>query len=273
MLSQKPIEIENADDLRRRIMKRLNIKPEEPTKNFEVLTLEEIRRRKKRNLDLDSNSGSDDETKSKVKKQKLSLKRKTNVEDLGNIKIKTLAEIRAEKTLKTGEEDKDIPTTCSEVSSTSNSEEFPEKAEATESKWPAKRQARKVSSSTDEIASYKPKLKRAKLNQDVVESTSNEKNTSAIESDNSKEICLEVNEENVKEKETEENSNSNDQKIILKSDDQINSCDKSDDLVFRRDSSKLDDILLLDDEDIEDSSINLKAEEDILKDIDDLLND
>lgn len=273
MLPQKSIEIENADDLRRRIMKRLNIKPEEPPKNFEVLTLDEIRKRKKRNLDLDSNSGSDDESKSKVKKQKLVLKRKASAEDLGNIKIKTLAEIRAEKTLKTGEEDKDIPTTCAEVSSTSNSEDFPEKTEASESKGPAKRQARKVSSSTDEITSYKPKLKRARLSQDVVESTSNEKNTSAIESDTSKQIRLEINEENVEEKETEESRNSNDQKIISESDDQINTCDKSDDVVFRRDSSKLDDILLLDDEDIEDSSINLKAEEDILKDIDDLLND
>ncbi|KAK5643587.1 hypothetical protein RI129_007432 [Pyrocoelia pectoralis] len=252
------LELESADDLRQRILKRLNIKTDEacPSPTFEILSLDEIRKRKKRSIEMDFENPDDADVNLKSKKQKIVLPNKAST-DITDIKIKTLAEIRAEKSLN---KNANLDEGCFEVSSTSNTEEVTEIVEkpASPKIIPEKRKKRRVSSSTDPNLPTKVKLKRVR----VTDANDDESISVAIP-DINKDIVLESIESEVR----DENKND-----VLVSTNAIleNNCDT---ISQKGDSSKLDDILLLDDEDIEDSSINLKAEEDILKDIDDLLND
>ncbi|XP_031339323.1 zinc finger CCCH domain-containing protein 11A-like isoform X2 [Photinus pyralis] len=254
----RSLEMESADDLRQRILKRLNIKTDEvpapPT--FEILSLDEIRKRKKKYGDTDFENPTEGDIGIKVKRQKVFLSNKPST-DITDIKIKTLAEIRAEKGKGVTADDG-----CFEVSSTSNPEELQETTEAPAPPKiiPEKRLKRKVSSSTDSSNPTKVKLKRIKLAADDVESTSPEvphENNDELEAEKSPQPQI-------------QDANENERDDAINDDVSENQCDKSS---SKGDMSKLDDILLLDDEDIEDSSINLKAEEDILKDIDELLND
>ncbi|KAF5308901.1 hypothetical protein FQR65_LT00601 [Abscondita terminalis] len=245
-------EIDNGDDLRQRILHRLNIKNEEVPQNFEILSLSEIRKRKKRNVEFDAEMENVEEN-VPVKKQKIAFQYKKIAPDVDQIKIKTLAEIRAEKNSR-----KNADEGCFEVSSTSNVEdaEMGEVPIMANESLPAKRKRRKVSSSTDTAAGGKVKLQRIRLNKNAVESTSTDDNTKLIPTEETK-VQLEIEHNEIVGKDIEESDEETFENVGVRHDS----------------SSKLDDILLLDDEDIESATINLKAEEDILKDIDDLLND
>lgn len=94
------VETQEANDLRKRILKRLNKQPQ-PNTDFKILTLDEIRKRK---LNSNSTDGSSDEEKTtklrktqpeSIKSIKLSGIVKINTNSNTEIKIKTLAEIRA----------------------------------------------------------------------------------------------------------------------------------------------------------------------------------
>lgn len=260
-------ELESADDLRQRILKRLNIQSEDNDKDFEVMSLDEIRRkRKKLYVDCGFNCGSDEDLKLNCKRMKITLNKK-GTKDITDIKIKTLSEIRAERLLKSTNPDieqtkiKLVDDTCSEVSSTSNSEELRDfrNEEAISKEKLENRQADSQISGMEDSITKKPKLIKLKLNRSVVESTVLEKTSSEIENVDRDSINI----SKMGESDTLKQNNFESKNSIKINEEQLN---------ISRDSSKLDDILLLDDEDMEDASINLKAEEDILKDIDDLLN-
>ncbi|KAF5281971.1 hypothetical protein FQA39_LY00495 [Lamprigera yunnana] len=243
----------NADDLRERILQRINVKSEDSLldspQNFEILSLSEIRKRKKRITEFDpiENEGQ----KVKIKRQKILLPRSTSM-DVDDIKIKTLAEIRAEKQKRKSADDG-----CFEVSSTSNNEDSMEELDSGRditALIPSIRKRRKVSSSTDLGVQSKIKLQRIKLNKSAVESTSTDS-----QDETKVESVQEVGDNTYDTKDEQMESDSIETKCE-------NAC-------VRRESPRSDDILLLDDEDMESTTLNLKAEEDILKDIDDLLND
>ncbi|KAK4886083.1 hypothetical protein RN001_002354 [Aquatica leii] len=252
---ESEMELDSADDLRQRILQRLNLKTEETPQNFEILSLSEIRKRKKRGTELDTNTVYEEDI-AKPKKQRVTLTKKHS-SDVSEIKIKTLAEIRAEKNKR-----KNTDEGCFEVTSTSNTEDteisVPSPLSTENVPVPAKRQRRKVSSSTDSEIAGKVKLQRIKLNKNAVESTSTDSSDESSKLVGSQDTKMQL--------EIDHNANENEEK-------DVDSDTKIEQIHLRRDSSKLDDILLLDDEDMESSTINLKAEEDILKDIDDLLND
>lgn len=252
--------LEDANDLRTRIMKRLNIKLDEAAdmKDFQVLSLDEIRKRKKRKTEhkslFDDNTEEDLDQANDAKKQRVILN-KNVADNLSTVKVKSLAEIRAEKLSKIDTNnlgsnkrkfgDSDVLTTCPEVSSTSNTEELLESREHCASEeMPAKRLRRKVSSSTDEIISNKPKLFRDKQEQ-VIEG-----------------YLPESMDENIDKPDLGEDNN-----------DSSSEKQTSIEVEFKRETSKIDDILLFDEEDLEDSNLNFKAEEEIFNDIDNLLND
>lgn len=166
-------------------------------------------------------------------KQRLTLN-KQKEQDLSQVKVKTLAEIRAEKKLKEstkrerspspGEnkskksklEEDEITSTNAEVSSTSKIDEEIGR------KWTR----RKSVSTHEEVISKKPKLRRPQVEDNIVSSAETEKpNGVKVQS------------------------------------------------AMKVESSKIDELLLLEEDDLETTNVSLQAEEDLLKDIDDLLDD
>lgn len=174
------------------------------------------------------------------KKQKFN---RMDESDLSNVKIKTLSEIRAEKAKRKYKEEDEITSTNSEVTSTSNLDSFNTTANKTHSvaKVPPTKRLKKGNPQSD-TSERRPKLIRRHHSNNTAETSANElADKPQLGSD-----------------------------YISQSDHTSNNDDKmeGDNLT----DSKLDEVLLLEDEDLEEN-VTLKAEEDILKDIDELLNE
>lgn len=183
-----------------------------------------------------------DDSNQKNRRQKLLLGKKKK-QDLSSVKIKTLAEIRAEKKLREEQEKKLSPARCdnpdsdeisstnAEVTSTSRSEEM-----ATDdvdfSKKDERGLKRKSDTGEQQAIRKKPKLRRPQI----------------VDSDSTVSSMGEIEVEGKTEKD------------VLKRKESKESC-------------KLDEMLLLDEDDFECSNVSLQAEEDLLKDIDDLLSE
>lgn len=201
---QYPFTDSDADDLRKRIINRMNVNTE-----LDIPTYDEICR----------DDGRTRQTPFKQKDQ-----------DLSNVRIKTLAEIRAEKKLRDkGSEspkttDPEISSTNAEVSSsTSKMEEAEEAVEKVATK-------RKMTG-IEQVARKRPKLRRPQI----------------LESENTVSSA---------EEEKKEKGGGG----VRKHEGRV-------------DSSKFDEMLLLGEDDLECANVSLQAEEDLLKDIDDLLSE
>lgn len=238
----------DADDLRRRIMQRMNIKQDDNRGYYESQEHPWTNR-----TDI---SSTNEEALLHIAKSRLTLNRKKE-QDLSTVKIKTLAEIRAEKkereelskkrSLSPSSEEnsskvrklteEEISSTNAEVSSTSKTEEEDITTKA------SKRKA------TEENRGRKPKIRRPLIKEtdDVVSSAQEEENKS------------------VTEKSSDALNTSVSENSELKSEKSISSNSKND--------SKVDEMLLLDEDEFEYSNVSLQAEEDLLKDIDDLLSE
>lgn len=218
----------------------------ESSQNPNISNPTETRKRKQKPAD------SSDEDKL-LKRQKSIFNLKPNT-DISKIKVKTLAEIRAEKARKSHNDknseiaDSEITSTNSEVTSTSTMDSFynenndPIKIQSVAKIQPTMRLKRKHSNSL-EIDQKKPKI-----------SQSNE--LTNIEETNDV-----VQKAEVDSAQSEFKSDHDNEDLNLLLDNQA-----------EFDTTKLDEVLLLDDEDLE-ANVTLKAEEDILKDIDQLLNE
>nr|XP_022912839.1 zinc finger CCCH domain-containing protein 11A-like isoform X2 [Onthophagus taurus] len=238
------------DDLRERILKRITTKKSEENQNqqkpsIEVLTLTEIRKRKR--LHFDPTNESLDDTLGK--KQKVTIKVKKD-DDFNIVKVKTLEEIRAERAKKLESERIDdgvmvettTPKECGEDCEVSSTSKVGVESEMNDIKQTVKIQPIK-------------RLKRPRIFE------SDEKN----EESETKMIKIEEEKEIIDEE--------IDDKAIIKEKDSESILENNKALdTISSDSSKLDDVLLLDEDefDIEGST---KPEEDILKDIDDILNE
>lgn len=160
---------------------------------------------------------------------------KKKEQDLSSVKIKTLAEIRAEKKLR--EEQKPFPACDSEISSTNAEVSSTSKIEEVQMEEEPKSVGikRKSDVSNEEVVRKRPKLRRPQL-------TDSDNTVSSVDSE--KELKCEKSDGGTKKKEN------------------------------RVESSKLDEMLLLDEDDFEyNSNVSLQAEEDLLKDIDELLSE
>lgn len=214
---QKP----DADDLRQRIMNRLNIKSSQDT-SLDIPTYEDL---------------CNDDYDQKNRRQKTTSNKKRE-HDLSSVKIKTLAEIRAEKKLREEQERKPFPACDSEISSTNAEVSSTSKIEDTvqmEEEAKGGGIKRKTDVSDEEVVRKRPKLRRPQLtdSDNTVSSVESEKELKSVKSDGGP-----------KKKEN------------------------------RVETSKLDEMLLLDEDDFEyNSNVSLQAEEDLLKDIDELLSE
>lgn len=220
-------------------MNRMNMKPSEET-TLDIPTYEEICESSKKSISDTSNDS--DGIPQRNRRQKLSFGKKKE-QDLSDVKIKTLAEIRAEKKLKAEKmqttscdnADSEISSTNSEVTSTSKTEEM-SVDDVNENASQDRGAKRKSDGVEEKIIKKKPKLRRPQIVDSdstvssVGESVKNEKSEKSTEN-------------SVKRRES------------------------------RSDASKLDEMLLLDEDDFECSNVSLQAEEDLLKDIDELLSD
>lgn len=211
----------DADDLRKRIMSRMNIKsPQEPSLDIP-------------NYDDLCKVSPGDDSEQRNRRQKLAFGRKKE-QDLSSVKIKTLAEIRAEKKVKEEQEKKlsseaEISSTNSEVTSTSRTEEMSVDNVSEEIKQ-STAVKRKSDACDEEVVRKRPKLRRPQL-------TDSDNTVSSVESEK------ELNSGAVKRKD-------------------------------KMEASKLDEMLLLDEDDLEyNTNVSLQAEEDLLKDIDELLSE
>lgn len=223
----------------------MTLKPSEET-TMDIPTYEEICKSTKiPNSDV-SNDSDDSSQQKRNRRQKLNLSRK--IMDLSDVKIKTLAEIRAEKKLKAEQEQKqalvpeadaEISSTNSEVTSTSKNEEMAVDVVTEEFYDRGVKRKNEIKGDEEQTVKKKPKLRRPQI----------------LDSDNTVSSVGELDKTEVTTK-------------------------KSSDSVKRKDSkaeaaSKFDDEndLLLDEDDFECSNVSLQAEEDLLKDIDDLLSE
>ncbi|XP_017772677.1 PREDICTED: zinc finger CCCH domain-containing protein 11A-like isoform X2 [Nicrophorus vespilloides] len=198
----------DAEKIRIRIMRRINSsKQQESTENdiskIQILSLEEIRKRKQRNVELIPIEVVP------ARKQKIVLNKKRNIEQLDHTKVYSLNEI-------VELENKTAKRKCFE-----NEEPY-------------------------------AKLVKLDYSDSEVSSTSKIEGRSSEESSRIQCVVSPV--------------------IRNQSNDSTNNNESYNSSIVRFDSNKLDD-LLLEDDDYEMGSVNLKAEEDILKDIDNLLND
>lgn len=241
------MELSEADDLRQRILSRFNSLQTDtrPNQEFSILSLKDIRKRKmkeqlsKNNID--------------PKRQKFTYDKSDDI-DLNNVKIKTLSEIRAEKAQRVVDkrkaDEEEITSTNSELSSSSLFENI-DNNETNKTQHVAKIQpTKRLKRSADDslaISERKPKLVRHNV-------------TISDEAEN-----------NVGPNEDVQNIIQNEE--IMRDDESKNSNNKIDhnNDVNNLNETKLDEVLLLEDEESEDN-VTLKAEEDILKDIDELLN-
>lgn len=242
-----------AEDLRQRILSRISGAQSEPI-GQEGLTLKELRKRK---LKVGNQTQKSVEDSSATKRQKLVVAN-NRTEDLSNVKIKTLSEIRAEKAKRLLEaqkaEENEITSTNSEVSSTSNYDPLSipvaeNKIQTVATVQPTKRLKRSADASAEPSTERKPKLIRHKspiISEEIASNTSLDENADSLQ-------MLEP--------------------VVAPK-------DSTNDGVVKQDSvetdnltdSKLDEVLLLEDEELEEN-VTFKAEEDILKDIDELLNE
>lgn len=212
-------------------MNRMNLKAAEES-SLDIPSYEEICK--------NSVDESDDSYQKNRRQRALFAKKKD--QDLSSVKIKTLAEIRAEKKLREEQEKKlsspasnnvdlEISSTNAEVTSTSRTEEMAVDDKKEDVAQQHQGVKRKSNGGTEEqIIRKKPKLRRPPI----------------IDSDNT---VSSVGESDKDEKNDGKRKES------------------------RSDASKLDEMLLLDEDDFECSNVSLQAEEDLLKDIDELLSD
>lgn len=203
----------------------------------------ETRKRKQKSAD------SSDEVK-QIKRQKATTFNSKSNTDISKIKVKTLAEIRAEKASKSGQleknseiADSEITSTNSEVTSTSssadtfNNENSCIKTQSVAKIQPIMRLKRKHSTSL-EVDEKKRKLSPSDQLKEEINDTVQKEEVDSVQL---------------------EHNHDDDLNVLLDNQAEF-------------DSTKLDEVLLLDDEDLE-ANVTLKAEEDILKDIDQLLNE
>lgn len=204
----------------------MNTKPSEET-SLDIPSYDEICRGP-------ADSEDDEESFQKYRRQQRFALTKKKEADLSNVKIKTLAEIRAEKREREQKQldcdaaDLEISSTNAEVSSTSKMEEMDSDAigkENSESKG-----VKRKGCGSEEVVRKRPKLRRPQI-------TDSDNTVSSVES----------------EKDAKSGDNTKRENRV--------------------DSSKLDEMLLLDEDDFEGTNVSLQAEEDLLKDIDELLSE
>lgn len=234
-------------------MNRMNIKHEDsPDPNFDET-------RWSKRLHSTDASIPEEEDQSQRKRQKVMISKKKE-QDLSTVKVKTLAEIRAEKRRQEQSDNANRPSSpladsISEVSSTSKMEEDEHVEDEAKSTIEPFVKPMKRKSSMVQEQKKKPKLRRTPqlLQMENVVSSIEEnvdslsqRNSNADESENAK------GRDNAK-------------------------CSESEHVKAARadsvDSSKMDEMLLLDEDDFESSNVSLQAEEDLLKDIDDILSE
>ncbi|KRT79396.1 hypothetical protein AMK59_8204 [Oryctes borbonicus] len=265
---------QESDDLRERIVRRLNMKQGDKHNDFSNATGPSEGRRKRKLISEKVNESDVTENK---KKQKITLKKPSK--DIAEVKIKTLEEIRAERAKRMAEQmsvssSNEIkisvdsankqPNEESEVTSTSKTEE---KKEITIEKAKEKLHVAKVhpikrlkrSRSSDSLT----KKKKAKLEED----SKQDEVEVALEDQKTVEDKSRVPEGNL------EGDLSNDCGIDKEDSEQEEDTGNkklSDSVLLASDTSRLDEVLLLDEEESDEDTV--KAEEDILKDIEELLN-
>lgn len=228
----------SADDLRRRIMTRMNLNKSEDA-SLDIPSYEEIC--KNTRISTSEASNDSDDSYQKNRRQKSTTDKKKE-QDLSSVKIKTLAEIRAEKKLREQQEkqntcDKpdsdEISSTIAEVTSTSKIEDMTVGDVSKKQEIDSRGAKRKSDTGEGQIVRKKPKLRRPQ----IVDSDSTVSSVGGTEKDEKNEKT------GVKRSES-------------------------------RDTSKLDETLLLDEDDMEYqcfSNVSLQAEDDLLKDIDEFL--
>lgn len=233
----------------------MNIKHEDSMDDFASADYEETKLSKRLLYYGDPVSSAEEEQ--PLRKRQKIMGNKKKDQDLSAVKVKTLAEIRAEKQKQEHAEDMNSPTsqcaavsqrltdseiTISEVSSTSKMEED-ENIESNEPSPTFAKPTREKSVDNMQDVRKKPKLRRTRHLQpenvvsSIEENVDNERNTAGDISS------------------AKHNTREN---VRIARGDSV-------------DSSKLDEMLLLDEEDFECSNVSLQAEEDLLKDIDDIL--
>lgn len=247
------------------------MKQEEKRKDFNILSLKEIKRKRTH----DTNN--ENEIKETRKRQKMLLTRQTKP-DISEVKIKTLDEIRAERAKRIASQQvsvsssnevdiSEVPLNAlsheeSEVSSTSKTEEqrdsAPEKCKDklhVAKVHPIKRLKRKRSIDGGE---RKEKVLKFGGEKEV-------EKEEAIDEQNDEHLCDKFSNLG--------DANSNDGVRIAEDSSGHNGDENNElsDSVLPMETSKLDEVLLLDEEDFDEHD-NTKPEEDILKDIDELLN-
>ncbi|GJQ82865.1 hypothetical protein Trydic_g2603 [Trypoxylus dichotomus] len=269
--------LQESDDLRERILKRLNMKQEEKWKDFSnTIGQKEIKRKRKLIPELIG----EDEVKEIKKRQKVTLKKPNK--DIAEVKIKTLEEIRAERAkrmaeqisvsssneIKTCANSNKQPNEESEVSSTSKTEEKKE-ITAKEKLHVAKvhpiKRLKRTQSNDSLVNTKKVKLEETSEKEETEIAVEESKNfddsydRSEIPQSNDEEVTLNNNyriEEEEDEREGNEEGSGNKH--------------SSESRLLVSDTSRLDEVLLLDEEESDEDTV--KPEEDILKDIDELLN-
>lgn len=217
----------------------------------------------------DTANTTEDEDQPQRKHQRIMLSKKKE-QDLSTVKIKTLAEIRAERRKQekidnlikpslpehslSNEAVADSEITISEVSSTSKMEDDENvESEAKNTNETFVKPMKRKSDVVQEVRK-KPKLRRTPqlLQIENVASSLEESVDSQSQTSNNPEN------ENVKDRDTMKDTVTEEAKVA-----------RADSV----DSGKLDEMLLLDEDDFESSNVSLQAEEDLLKDIDDILSD
>lgn len=217
----------------------------------------------------DTANTTEDEELPQRKRQKIMLSKKKE-QDLSTVKIKTLAEIRAERRKQekidnlikpslpehssNNEAVADSEITISEVSSTSKMEDDENvESEAKNTNETFVKPMKRKPDVVQEVRK-KPKLRRTPqlLQIENVASSLEESIDSQSQTSNNPEN------ENVKDRDTMKDTVTEEAKVA-----------RADSV----DSGKLDEMLLLDEDDFESSNVSLQAEEDLLKDIDDILSD
>lgn len=289
-----------ANDLRNRILKRVtqrNVSKTPAASDFKILSLEEIRKRKQRDSSLDSEDTSNDESSAKVRKIERNTKRKTKAKnknksnDISQVNVKTLAEIRAAKESNVECKENNKRHRSPSVESVQSKRVITEKdVSSTQSEMcvssssavtSSRKSRRKLSVLGENGGRTKPKLIRPRIVDDTEGKKENRLDAESTENSQNIEIRLSPKLDTYKEDTNNSNYNNQEGHRIP---DIVADCNKSSEidlsLELTEDTSEKrirctstkseDSYLLLGDSDLEEEN---SSAEDILQNIDDILND
>lgn len=253
------------------------MKHEEKQKDFSILSLKEIRRKRK----LTPDGINEEEIKEPKKKQKVSLNK--TKPDISEVKVKTLDEIRAERAKRAADQ---VSVSSTNEIKTYVGSSITQSSEESEVSSTSKTEDKK------EVSAEKSKEKLHVVKVQPIKRLKRKRSSDSLTNKEEKVMKLDGDDEGREQKEIDDNKKSDgdfcDKLTNPEGDVELNLSNGSitkDDCPEERkneskrlndsavlntsETSRLDEVLLLDEEEFD---VDTKAEEDILKDIDELLN-